>query len=85
MSKVVDLDSARWTGNKTPADHKPVEALKAAIRAIEEGHIDATHVVIGIASTSEKRTHMFQAGPFDYWGQVGLVHRLAHVVEDTRL
>lgn len=76
MGETVNLDTARWRAKRSPNDHKPVEALRAALHAIESGEVDPLHIVVCIAGGSEEggvKTSYYQAGTYNHHGQLGLL------------
>lgn len=81
MGDVLDLNERRWDADSSPNAFTPIEALRALIRKIETGDINPQHLVVAIAAEPTGpdmalRTLYFQAGAFDYYGQVGLVSRV---------
>lgn len=62
MAEPTDLSTARWKRLKEADNHAPREALAAALRHIDEGLIDPTHVTI-IARLPSGEVRYFNAGP----------------------
>jgi hypothetical protein len=83
---VVDLVARRWERRTEPNEHEPIEALRAAVRAIEAGEIDPDHIVVCYHVPEDPpRTGWFQAGLQSELGAEGLVHRIAHMMAQTEV
>lgn len=77
---VVDLSAKRWDAVNDPSSHSPVEAMKAAIRAIETGDASMPdHIVVAFGRTTEDggsgHTY-FQAGSYPCHAAVGLIEAI---------
>lgn len=84
--KIADLSKRRWDEESSPAEHKPIDALKAAIREIESD-VQIDHVIILIGQRKERgaiNDGFKQAGDFNGFEQVGLIHHGMHrMLSDT--
>ncbi len=73
-SNVTDLSAERWDNDNRPQNFKPVEALQAALRDIEQ--FDPDHAIIIFGKIEEgdcRRTHYKQAGSYNSYAQLGLL------------
>lgn len=78
MSNVTDLTARRWQQGGDSTEHKPVDALREAIRQIEAGEIAAEQVFIAIAGRCEDcgdttQTTWLTAGSFPKLAVIGLM------------
>lgn len=75
MSETVSLAQRRWESKRDPAAHSPRDMLVEAIRQIDEGEIDAEHMILCYGSENEDEASYgwLQAGPFRTLAMVGLV------------
>ncbi len=78
MSEIADLSARRWEVANGPDAHKPVDALREAIRQIEAGEMKADHVIICFGGETDTHviTDWLQAGTFNSHAQSGLLERV---------
>lgn len=71
---LIDLMAARWRRSSQPRDHRPREALEAALREID--NFDPHHAIIILAREEEDgriHWHIKRAGSFGNFAQRGLL------------
>ncbi len=71
-----DISAARWRRGRDPNEHKPIDALKEAIRQIEAGELAPKHIIVCFTDEDD-RFGWFQAGPESRFGQVGILYATA--------
>jgi hypothetical protein len=87
MSEPISLVERRWNTTDDPKAHRPSDMLRLAADKIDRGEIaDVEHVIILIGSASpkgelSKRLRYMQAGRYDHFGQLGLIHSCAHLLD----
>jgi hypothetical protein len=79
VSEISDLSARRWRDRPDPNDHTPVEALRAALRAVERGEIDPEHIIVGW-SGDDDRVGYYQSGKLDHYASIGLLERIKHMI-----
>lgn len=77
---VVDLSAKRWETIEDPSKHTPLDALRAAVRAIESGDVPMPdHIVVAFGRTADDggsgHTY-FQAGSYPCHAAVGLIEAI---------
>lgn len=83
MTDITSLESKRWEKKPDPNAHKPVEALKAALRDIESGALDPKHIIVVYTAGDDEnsRTGYYQAGELNgYFAALGLLTRATQVM-----
>ena len=84
---VTDLNAKRWERDSDPAKHDPLEALRAALRAVESGEAPMpTHVIVAFGrddETGSSATRFFQSGTYRYHSQIGLLSEAAAMLRDN--
>ena len=73
-----DITRARWQKIGMAADHKAIDALRAALADAESGKLDAKHIIVIYTSnktdtSKEDSVGWYQAGPLEHFAQVGLL------------
>jgi hypothetical protein len=76
---IASLAEARWDKVTDPSAHSIVDMLRIAANRIEAGDIAADHAIVVYTKAGEA-TGWLQAGSLDVYGQVGLLHRGAHLM-----
>lgn len=76
---VTDISAAKWDRTDRPEDLDPLDAVRAALREIEQG--EARHIIVCIAKKPDdgeygSRARFLQAGDYDCCGQLGLLERV---------
>lgn len=74
--EVVDLNAHRWDVVDDPAEHKPKEALRAALRFVDREDVNPSHVIIMIGYTDDDGDELetfMQGGSFSFREIVGLI------------
>lgn len=74
----VDLAAKRWEAATSCRGLPPVDALKAALRAIESGDLNPDHVLVACGCVDDAgkiSTRVFSAGDFHLYAQLGLLQR----------
>ena len=83
MTDIPSIDAKRWEKNTDPNSHKPSEALNAALRDIESGHLKPNHIIV-VYCTDEGEsggTGYYQAGELNgYFAALGLLTRATQVM-----
>jgi hypothetical protein len=92
MSKekaVVDLAEKRWTdGENNPRQHKPRDALLAALRDIDAGVINPDHLVVcySLPNNDEAECGYYQAGCAHngLFHSIGILMRVVHILQNPK-
>jgi hypothetical protein len=80
---VPSLEAKRWEKTTDPNAHKPIEALRAAIRGIESGEINPDHIVV-VYHDNKDGTGYFQAGEFSTLvASMGLLTRCVQIMGES--
>jgi hypothetical protein len=83
VSDPVDLAARRWDGMTDPKEHKPADALRAALRDIEAG-LEPKHLIVVLAYYNDDgngSTRFYQAGTYELHARLGLLIRAAQIME----
>jgi hypothetical protein len=72
-----EISARRWTNNTDTNAHKPIDALKAMVRDVEAGKHSPKHIIITFVD-EDGTLGWYQAGSFDEWASVGMLHNAAH-------
>jgi hypothetical protein len=74
---VADFHARRWDAIDDPARHSPLDALRAAVRAIESGDAESPdHIVVAFGRTTAdggSGHNYFQAGSYPCHATIGLI------------
>jgi len=79
-AEVVSLSEKRWAAASKPGDMRAVEALRAALHAVESGRESPEHVIVimgGEDEDGDTYTRCWQSGSYKYHAQTGLLHTAA--------
>ncbi len=79
VDQPVPIGAKRWNSNPSdnPADYSVRDMLVTALARLDAGELAADHLVLVIGHIDENRmvgTNMMQAGSFDSYAQLGLMH-----------
>jgi hypothetical protein len=87
MADIPSLVERRWETNDDPKAHRPADMLRLAADRIDRGEIagieHAILVLGGVPANGEKgkRVRYLQAGQYDHFGQLGLIHSCANMLD----
>lgn len=83
MTDPADLVARRWANGGPPSAFKPIDAMRACLRDMEDGTVNPAHIVVIVASEKEDggTTLVYQAGTHGYHARKGLVARGAEIVD----
>lgn len=79
---VDEITKRRWETKTDPNDNKPIDALRMMIDRIESGELNPKHITI-CYTDDPTGSGYYQAGSLDYHGQMGLLSRVIHIMNET--
>lgn len=86
MADVTDFSARRWDAVDDPAKHDVAEALRAAMRALENDEKPPEHIIVAFGRNTEdgsSATRFFQAGGYQYHAQMGLLYEAAQMIRES--
>lgn len=85
-ASVVNLAARRFEKNTDASEHNPRDALYAALEWHSDPETAADHIIVCLGRTPENggsATKWFQAGKYEYHGQVGLLFETMNMIRDN--
>lgn len=76
-----DILNRKWYKDQKPDSHKPRDALEMCLKRIDDGEIDPRHIIIAYADGTEDNSGYMQAGDLGYFGSLGLIQRIARLMQ----
>lgn len=86
MADIADLSAKRWSAVEDPAKHEPAEALRAALRMIESGERNPTHIIVVMGYDTPdggSKSGFCQSGPYRLHAQLGLLDEGKAMIRET--
>ena len=84
MTEPASLSERRWDKVSDPAAHSLRDMLMVALARLERGELEADHMVVVYSRLSDGQpyTGYLQAGSFDPFAQVGMLHHAIKLFEE---
>ena len=77
MTDIVDLSARRFAAAKNASETRPIDALREALRRVEQGQLDPSNVIITclIDEGDEDSVECLHGGPASCNERIGMLYR----------